>query len=239
MGDKLLRLISMLALVMGMMVGFGRAQILTEVVDVPLPGAAVRFDYQSLDEAHRRLYIAHMNADQLCVFDIATRTVVANLDGFKRVRGVLAVPQKGRVYTANTGEHVLGILDAATLKMVAKVGPIQSPDGIGYDPVEDRIFVSDQRSDADVVVDGRTNKVLARIALGGDAGNTVYDARAGRVLVAVGGVNELVAIDPVANMVTARYKLEGIEGAHGVFSMKRMGLPSLQARRITLSPYSI
>jgi hypothetical protein len=34
-----------------------------------LPGAAVRFDYQSFDPSSRRLYIAHMNASQLVVFD--------------------------------------------------------------------------------------------------------------------------------------------------------------------------
>jgi hypothetical protein len=41
---------------------------LKQVADVPLPGPAVRFDYQSLDASHGRLYIAHMNADQLVVF---------------------------------------------------------------------------------------------------------------------------------------------------------------------------
>ena len=30
------------------------------VADVPLPGSAVRFDYQSLDVANNRLYIAHI-----------------------------------------------------------------------------------------------------------------------------------------------------------------------------------
>ena len=38
------------------------------VADVPLSGAAARFDYQSLDVANNRLYIAHMDADQLVVF---------------------------------------------------------------------------------------------------------------------------------------------------------------------------
>ena len=56
-----------------------------KVADVPLPGAAVRFDYQSLDLGEHRLYIAHMNGDQVVVFDTKTRTVVANLDGFRRV----------------------------------------------------------------------------------------------------------------------------------------------------------
>ena len=74
------------------------AKILELVADVPMPGPAVRFDYQSMDAQHGRLYIAHMNADQLVVFDTAKRAVVANLDGFKRVHGVIAVPEIGRVF---------------------------------------------------------------------------------------------------------------------------------------------
>jgi hypothetical protein len=45
------------------------AQLLTKVADVPMPGPAVRFDYQSLDVKTGRLYISHMNADQMVVFD--------------------------------------------------------------------------------------------------------------------------------------------------------------------------
>jgi len=52
---------------------------LKKVADIPLPGAAVRFDYQSLDTSRGRLYIAHMNANQLVVFDVKRRAVVANL----------------------------------------------------------------------------------------------------------------------------------------------------------------
>jgi hypothetical protein len=32
---------------------------LTKVADIPMPGPAVRFDYQSLDASHGCLYIAH------------------------------------------------------------------------------------------------------------------------------------------------------------------------------------
>jgi hypothetical protein len=44
-------------------------QVLKEVANVPMPGPAVRFDYQNFDVEQGRLYIAHMNADQLVVFD--------------------------------------------------------------------------------------------------------------------------------------------------------------------------
>src|SRR5215471_5401801 len=63
---------------------------LKTVADVPLPGPAVRFDYQSLDPTTGVLYIAHMNADHLVVFDTANRKVTANIGGFARVHGLWA-----------------------------------------------------------------------------------------------------------------------------------------------------
>src|SRR5215472_7851006 len=74
--------------------------VLKQVAEIPLPGPAVRFDYQNLDAKNGRLYIAHMNADQLVVFDTQSRQVVANLDGFARVHGVWAVPELGRIYAS-------------------------------------------------------------------------------------------------------------------------------------------
>src|SRR5260370_23128024 len=58
---------------------------LKEVVDIPLPGRAVRFDYQSLDASQGRLYIAHMNAAQLVVFNTKKRHAVPHLSGFSRL----------------------------------------------------------------------------------------------------------------------------------------------------------
>lgn len=85
--------------------------VLTKIADVPMPGPAVRFDYQSLDAKHERLYISHMNANQLVVFDTKTQQVVANLDGFTRVHGVLAVPEIGRVYASVTGDRKVAAVD--------------------------------------------------------------------------------------------------------------------------------
>lgn len=73
------------------------------VADIPLPGSAVRFDYQYFDSTQGRLYIAHMNANQLVVFDVKKRAVIANLDGFPSVHGVWGVAELGRVYASATG----------------------------------------------------------------------------------------------------------------------------------------
>lgn len=189
---------------------------LTKVVDIPLPGPAVRFDYQSLDAEHGRLYIAHMNADQLVVFDTQTRQVVANLDGFRRVHGVIAVPEIDRVYASATGEHEVAAVDMKTLKTIAMTGPVDYPDGLAYSPATRRVFVSDEHGGVDAVIDTVSNKLLTAIPLGGGAGNTVYDPVSGQILVAVHGANSLVVIDPQAMKIVARYPLPGVENPHGI-----------------------
>jgi DNA-binding beta-propeller fold protein YncE len=189
---------------------------LTKVADVPLPGPAVRFDYQSLDPSQGRLYIAHMNANQLVVFDVRARSVVASLDGFARVHGVWAVPELGKVYASVTGDHQVAAVDMNSLKIIARIGPVNYPDGLAYAPRPKRIFVSDEHGDVDAVIDTATNKLLKSIPLGGGAGNTVYDAGSGHILVAVHGRNEMVAIDPSKAEIIGHYPLPGIENPHGI-----------------------
>ncbi len=189
---------------------------LSTVTDIPMPGPAVRFDYQSLDVEHGRLYISHMNANQMVVFDTQKREVVANLDGFSRVHGVIAVPEIGRVYASATGNHEVAVVDMSTLKTIATAEPINYPDGLAYSPAAKRVFVSDEHDGMDAVIDATTNKLIAKIPLGGGAGNTVYDTGSGHILVAVHEINELIAIDPVAMKIVGRNKLPGIENPHGV-----------------------
>lgn len=189
--------------------------VLRTVADVPLPGAAVRFDYQDLDTLSNRLYIAHMDDDHLVVVDIAKRSVVANLSGFDRVHGVIAAPEVGRVYASVTGRHELAVVDARSLAVLARVGPITYPNGVAYAPDVDRVFVSDNGG-TDAVIDAKTNRLITSVQLGAGAGNTVYDPTTRRILVAVHERNELVAIDPSTMMITERTPLPGIGNSHGV-----------------------
>jgi len=193
-----------------------KRDVLRIVADVPLPGLAVRFDYQSLNLSDGRLYIAHMNADQLVVFDTRKRAVVANLDGFHRVHGVLAVPELHRIFASVTGDHQVAVVDEASLKTLARVGDIKYPDGLAYAPSVQRIFVSDEHGNAEAVIDATNNTLITSIPLGGGVGNTVYDSGADRIYVAVHGKNELVTIDPLRARITARTKLTWLDDPHGI-----------------------
>lgn len=188
------------------------------VTDVALPGAASRFDYQSLDDATGRLFISHMGAGQLVVFDVRSEKVLANLDGFPTVTGVLAVPAEHRAYASAAGDHTVVIVDEATFKTVARVPGPRFPDGIAYAPQQRRVFVSDESGEQDFAIDATTNAVVAQIALGGEAGNTQYDARSQCIIVAVQTTNQLAVIDPASATIVRRVTLDPAVGfPHGVY----------------------
>jgi DNA-binding beta-propeller fold protein YncE len=191
-------------------------KVLTKVVDIPMPGPAVRFDYQTFDPSSGRLYIAHMNADQLVVFDTSKKQVIANLEGFRRVHGVTVAPEIHRLYASVTGNRQVAAVDTESLKTLGTAGPITYPDGLAYAPKQNKVFVSDEHGGVDAVIDAVSNKLIANISLGGGAGNTVYDSVSGHILVAVHGVNLLAVIDPATNQLVSRMPLPGIENPHGI-----------------------
>ena len=188
------------------------------VRDVPLPGSASRFDYQSVEPATGRLFIAHMGAGQLVVFDVRSDTVIGNLNGFPTVTGVLAVPAEHRAYASAAGDHAVVVVHDSTLQVVARVPGPRFPDGIAYAPGQRRVFVSDESGERDFVIDAATNAIVARIPLGGEAGNTQYDSVSQCVIVAVQTANQLAVIDPVTNAVVRRVTLAPAVGfPHGVY----------------------
>jgi DNA-binding beta-propeller fold protein YncE len=184
------------------------------VADIPLPGPAKRFDYQSLDTATGRLYISHMRGERLVVFDTHAGKLVASVEGFPGATGVWAVPSLHHVYVSVSDKHEIFVVDDRSLKVLARVPGADFPDGIAYAPDEKRIFVSDEHGGVDLVIDGVTNARLGRIPLGGEAGNTHYDAPSHCIVVAVQTRNELVAIDPATQRIVAHYAM-ACEHPHG------------------------
>ncbi|MGI8406089.1 MAG: YncE family protein [Thermomicrobiales bacterium] len=195
----------------------GDSRVLQTVADIPLPGDTSRFDYQSFDPITGRLYLAHMDAGQLLVFDTNSRQVIATVNDLPTVTGVLVVPELHRVFAAVAGNHQVAIIDTQTLAVIARLGKIGFPDGIAYAPQTGRVFVSDESGGGELVIDAMTNRIAATIDIGGDAGNTQYDAGSGCILVAVQSRNAIVVIDPTAAKVLESIDLDtGCKGPHGV-----------------------
>jgi hypothetical protein len=84
-----------------------------KVADIPLGEKTSRFDYEILDPTTGRLFISKMGSGKLLVFNTASRTLVAQLDGFPKTTGVLAVPLLHKVYASVPGAGLGASLSVA------------------------------------------------------------------------------------------------------------------------------
>jgi DNA-binding beta-propeller fold protein YncE len=180
----------------------------------PLPGPANRFDYESVDSHAHRLYIAHMDADTLLVYDTRKRRVVETIAA-SGVHGVIVVPSLGRVYASATDDHEAWTIDARTGKVLARAPAGDYPDGLAFDPVERHVFVSDESGGVETVLNA-SGRRIATVSLGGEAGNVQYDAGSHMVLADVQTRDVVALIDPKANRVVRDVSLPGCDHDHGL-----------------------
>jgi len=187
---------------------------LHEVARVPLSGPAVRFDYTSFDPSTNRLWIAHMDANQLLAFDVVHRRIVKTIPA-AGVHGVIAVPALGRVYASATNAGKVITLNARTGAILARAPAGQYPDGLAYDPVERHVFVSDESGGVETVLNAAGHRI-ATIPLGGEAGNVQYDAGSKRMLADVQTLDQVAVIDPRTNRVVRRVHLANCVNDHSL-----------------------
>ena len=188
---------------------------LATLADVPLPGDTSRYDYESYDPVRHRLFIAHLGASEVVVFDTRARKTLARIGGVANVHGVLAIPAIGRVYATATGSDEVVAIDADRLEAIARVAVGRYPDGMAYAPASKRLFVSAKLGGAVSVVGVDDDRRVASVKIGGEIGNSQYDAKSGHVLVNAQTSGELVEIDPATATIVARDELP-LKGNHGL-----------------------
>lgn len=138
------------------------------------------WDYLTVDEAARRLYVSH--GTQVEVLDIDSLTVVGNVQKTEGVHGIAIAPESGRGFTSNGKTSTVTIFDLKTLKPIADVPTGQKPDAIIYDPATSRVFAFNGGGNSATAIDAATGKVAGTVNLDGgpefaaaDGNGYVYD----------------------------------------------------------------
>jgi YVTN family beta-propeller protein len=146
---------------------------------IPIAGQG-SWDYLTVDEAARRLYVSH--GTQVEVLDIDSLTVVGNLPKTPGVHGIAIAPELGRGFVSNGQASTVTIFDLKTLKPIADVPTGQKPDAIIYDPATSRVFAFNGGSNSATAIDAATGRVAGTVDLGGgpefaaaDGNGFVYD----------------------------------------------------------------
>jgi len=166
--------------------------VLKQIVEIPLPGPAVRFDYQSLDAKNGRLYIAHMNADQLVVFDVQKRQVdaqtnklIASIQLGGGACNTACDAGSGHILVALHGANELVAINPAQLKIIGryKLLGIENPHGIALDQTNRLAFIAGEENHSLAVFDLNSMKLLSVFQVGNDPDVLAFDPGLSRLYV--------------------------------------------------------
>jgi DNA-binding beta-propeller fold protein YncE len=131
---------------------------------IPIAGTG-SWDYLTVDEAARRLYVSH--GTQVEVVDIDSLTVVGSIPKTPGVHGIALAPEHGRGFVSNGQAATVTIFDLRALKPIADVAVGQKPDAIIYDPATSRVFAFNGDGNSATAIDAATGKVAGTVDLGG------------------------------------------------------------------------
>lgn len=177
-------------------------------------GGDARWDYLSVDEKDRRLFVAH--GTDVVVIDLDKDEVVGRITNTPGVHGFVAVPDLGRGFSSNGGEAKASIVDLKTLQTIQKVDTGQNPDAILYDPAKKEVYTFNGRSQSATVFQAETGKVVATIPLSGKPETGVVDTDAGRVYVNLENKSTIAVIDTQKHEVVATWPIAPGEEATGL-----------------------
>jgi YVTN family beta-propeller protein len=190
--------------------------LLSLVSDVPLPGAANRFDYQEIDSANGQLVVAHMNDNSVLVLSLSDGSVKKLLPNIPTPRGIAIGDSK--IFVTSTPAKLV-IIDAVTLSEITRVTTGTAPDGDAYDPDDKIVGVSDQGDGALSLIANDGAGTRTPVPLGTETGNVAYDAKRKQFWITVvksSPPDQLVEVDPKAATITTSIPLPGCSGAHGL-----------------------
>jgi DNA-binding beta-propeller fold protein YncE len=172
---------------------------------VPVPGDG-GWDYLTVDDAGRRVYISHGN--QVEVLDADSGEVKGTVADTKGVHGIAVAAGLNRGFTSNGRDNTVTIFDLKTLKSVGD--PVKTgngPDSIIFDPSTKRVFAFNGRGKSATVIDAAEGKVAGTIELDGQPEFAAPDG-AGNVYVNLEDKNMVLKLDAKNMKVLERWALD-------------------------------
>ena len=166
--------------------------------EIPVGGEG-GWDYLTVDQAARRLYVSH--GLKVVVIDIDEEKVVGEIADTPGVHGIAVAPKLGLGFTSNGRENKASIFDLKTLKTNAKVDTGENPDAILYEDGQEEVYTFNGRGNSATVIDAKAGKAVATIPLGGKPEFAQADSKAGRVYDNLEDKSAVVVIDTKTHQV--------------------------------------
>ena len=139
---------------------------------IPIPGQG-SWDYLTVDESARRLYVSH--GTQVEVLDIDSGAIVGKILDTPGVHGIAIAPDLGRGFVSDGKAAKVTIFDLKTLKTLGHVSTGAGPDAIIYDPASARVFAFNGDGNSTTAIQAADGKVAGTIDLWGGPEFAVAD----------------------------------------------------------------
>ena len=189
---------------------------LTAGKPLALTGTHGRFDFLTVDAAHRRLLAAHTGNESLDVIDLDKEQLVKAVPtGAAQSSAVDAKNQ--RYYVAVSKPPQMAIVDAEKLTVLGQV-PLPGPaDIMAFDATTSLAYVGHDDAKEVWVVDPAAKKIAATVALPGEGPEDVWiDGPAHRAYQAVKLANTVAVIDTEKKSIVEKWATAPAEGPHGM-----------------------
>src|ERR1051326_6625019 len=134
------------------------------VQKISIPGQG-GWDYLTLDEDARRLYVSH--GTQVEVVNVDSGAIVGKIPNTSGVHGIALAPELGRGFVSDGKSSTVTIFDLKTLKPIGEVRTGSDPDAIIFDPHTSRVFAFNGGGKSATAIDAATGKVAGTVDLGG------------------------------------------------------------------------
>jgi len=181
--------------------------------EIPIGGDG-GWDYLTVDEQARRLYVTH--ATKIVVVDIDTEKIAGEITNTPGVHGFALVPEYKVGFSSNGREGRLSLVNLKTLKTKSRPKAGQNPDAILYDPGSEQIYAFNGGDNSVTIVEGDDGDAVTTTQLPGKPEFAAVDSKAGRVYCNLEDKNTVAVIDTVSHKVVNTWPIAPGERASGM-----------------------
>ena len=184
-----------------------------KIIDRLAPGGSGGWDYVSIDETARKLYISR--GASIMSLDADTGKSTLGLAATNRSHQIVPINGGAELMVTNSGDSTVTIVNAATGKTRVTTRVSAGPDAALLEPTTGLVAVMGNRSGNVDLVDPKSGDARASIPVGGTLEYAAADGK-GKVFVNVEDKGEIAAIDMKLRQVIGRYKMPGCEEPAGL-----------------------
>lgn len=172
------------------------------------------WDYLTMDNANRRLYVS--NANRVVVVDPDDGKVVGEISDTQGVHGIAIADKLNKGYVSDGRTNDVTIFDLKTLKVLGKVDMTgMNPDAIIYEPKSERVYTFNGRSNDATAIDAKTDKIVTTIPVGGKPEFAAVDG-SGHIFFNIENTSEIGEIDAAKATLTRHESIKPCEDPSGM-----------------------